>query len=193
MKDQPGRGQYRENNQTIAVRRDNNGRPPKRPKESQMPKGSPPPRRRPKSLADYLEALSRPVFQAGISWRVIDAKWDGIRRAFEDFDPEKVAAFGPKQVDALLANEAVVRSRPKIEAVIDNAQTLLELDAEHRGFRRYLKAHGDTQAVAADLQRRFRFIGPSGAYMFLYMVGEPVPPHDQWPARRSRQPSRVRK
>jgi DNA-3-methyladenine glycosylase I len=133
------------------------------------------------------------VFQAGISWRVIDAKWDGIRRGFKGFDPQKVARFGPKQVGALLADEGVVRSRPKIEAVIDNAQTLLELDAEHRGFRRYLKAHKDTAALAADLQRQFRFIGPSGAYMFLYMVGEPVPPHDQWPSARSRRATRARR
>jgi 3-methyladenine DNA glycosylase Tag len=158
-----------------------------------MPQGSPPPRARPKNLAGYLESLSRPVFQAGISWRVIDAKWDGIRRAFRDFDPEEVAALGPKQVDALLADEAVVRSRPKIEAVIDNAKTLLELDAEHRGFRRYLRAHEDTAAVAADLQRQFSFIGPSGAYMFLYMVGEPVPPHEEWPVGRSRRPKRTGK
>jgi 3-methyladenine DNA glycosylase Tag len=153
-----------------------------------MPRGSPPPRHRPKNLAGYLEALSKPVFQAGMSWRVVDAKWDGIRQAFKEFDPKKVAAFGPKQIDALLANEAVIRSQPKIEAVIDNAQTLLELDAEHRGFRRYLKSHADTAAVAADLQRQFRFIGPSGAYIFLYMVGEPVPPHNQWPSVRSRRP-----
>ena len=158
-----------------------------------MPRDSPPPRSRPKNLAGYLEALSRPVFQAGISWRVVDAKWDGIRRAFKDFDPQKVAKFGPKQVDALMTNEAVIRSRPKIQAVIDNAQTLLELDAEHRGFRRYLKSLGDAGAAAADLQRQFRFIGPTGAYTFLYMVGEPVPPHDQWPAGRQKGSTPARK
>ena len=158
-----------------------------------MPAGSPPPRRRPKDLSGYLEALSRAVFQAGISWRVIDAKWDGIRPAFKDFDPRKVARFGPDQVDRLMTNEAVIRSRPKIQAVIDNAQTLLELDAEHRGFRRYLKAGGDTAAVAADLQRQFRFIGPSGAYMFLYMVGEPVPPHEEWPTGRQKRSAPARK
>jgi Methyladenine glycosylase len=158
-----------------------------------MPPGSPPPRHRPKNLAGYLEALSRPVFQAGISWRVIDAKWDGIRDAFKEFDPETVARFGPSEVETLVANEAIVRSRPKIEAVIDNAQTLLELDAEHRGFRRYLGSHGDPAAVAADLQRQFRFIGPSGAYTFLYMVAEPVPPHDQWPTGKSRRRTRTAK
>jgi DNA-3-methyladenine glycosylase I len=131
------------------------------------------------------------VFQAGISWRVVDAKWDGIRKAFDEFNPKKVSRFGPDQIDKLLADEAVIRSRPKIEAVIDNAQTLLELDSEHRGFRRYLTAHEDTAALAKDLQRQFRFIGPSGAYMFLYMVGEPVPPHDRWPAAQSRRPSRT--
>jgi 3-methyladenine DNA glycosylase Tag len=157
-----------------------------------MPAGSARPRRRPKNLAGYLEALSRPVFQAGISWRVVDAKWDAIRRGFREFDPEKVASFGPKQVDGLLANDEVIRSRPKIEAVIDNAQTLLELDAEYHGFRRYLKSQGDTAALVADLQRQFRFIGPSGAYTFLYTVGEPVPSHDQWPVRRSRRASQTK-
>jgi 3-methyladenine DNA glycosylase Tag len=63
-----------------------------------------------------------------------------------------------------MEDKAMIRSRAKIEAVVDNAQTLIELDAEHGGFRRYLNAHGDTPAIAKDLQRRFRFIG---AYMFL--------------------------
>ena len=96
----------------------------------------PPPRSRPKNLAGYLSAMSRPVFSAGMSWRVVDAKWDGINRAFAGFDPKKVAAFGPNVVDKLMSNEAVIRSRPKIEAVIDNAQTMLDLDRQYKGFRK---------------------------------------------------------
>jgi 3-methyladenine DNA glycosylase Tag len=142
--------------------------------------GGPPPRKRPKDLAGYLEALSRPVFQAGISWRVIDAKWDGIREAFERFEPRKVAGFAPTKVDRLLEDPRIVRSRPKIEATIDNAQTVLELDAEHHGFRRYLKSQGDFDSTVADLKRQFRFIGDSGAYHFLYAVDEPVPSHEEW-------------
>ena len=98
----------------------------------------PPPRSRPKNLAGYLSALSRPVFSAGMSWKVVDAKWDGITEAFADFDPKKVAAFGPDVVDKLMANEAVIRSRPKIEAVIENAQTMLDLERRYKGFRKYL-------------------------------------------------------
>jgi 3-methyladenine DNA glycosylase Tag len=156
-----------------------------------MPEGSAPPRTRPTHLAGYLEALSRPVFQAGISWRVVDGKWEAVRRAFKEFDPKKVARFGPDKVDELMEDAALIRSRPKLEAVIENARTLLELDADHGGFRRYLQSFADPAAVAKDLQRQFRFIGPSGAYMFLHMVGEPVPPHEQWPTSRARRRGRA--
>jgi 3-methyladenine DNA glycosylase Tag len=142
--------------------------------------GEPPPRRRPKDLAGYLEALSRPVFQAGMSWRVIEAKWEGIREAFAAFDPATVADFGPKEVDGLLADPRVVRSRAKIESTVDNAQAMIELDAEYDGFRKYLRSHGGFQPTVADLKRQFRFIGDSGAYYFLYVVGEQVPPPAEW-------------
>ncbi len=142
--------------------------------------GKPPPRRKPKSLAGYLEALSRPVFQAGMSWRVIDAKWEDIRGGFADFDPGKVAGFGLPDIDRLLSDPRMIRSKAKIEATIDNAQTLLELDAEHGSFARYLRSHGSFEDTVADLKRQFRFIGDTGAYYFLYVVDEPVPPHGEW-------------
>jgi DNA-3-methyladenine glycosylase I len=111
---------------------------------------------------------------------VIDAKWEGIRAAFEQFDPPTVAGFGADDVERLLADSAVVRSRPKIEATIDNAQTLMELDAEYGGFRKYLRSREDFDATIRDLKRNFRYIGDSGAYHFLYAVDEPVPPHGEW-------------
>lgn len=148
--------------------------------------GKPPPRRRPTSLAGYLEALSRPVFQAGMSRRVIDAKWDNIRDAFADFDPQTVADFGTHDIDRLLADPGIVRSKTKIEATIDNAQALLELDAEHGSFGRYLRSHAGFEETVADLKRQFRFIGDSGAYHFLYVVDEPVPPQAEWFARPAR-------
>jgi hypothetical protein len=150
--------------------------------------GKPLPRHRPRDLAGYLEALSRPVFQAGISWRVIDAKWVGIRAAFANFDPHAVADFGPDEIEQLLGDTRVVRSRAKIEATIDNAQAVLELDTEFGAFDRYLCSHGTFEEAVADLKRQFRFIGDSGAYHFLYVVDQPVPPAEEWfaAARRSR-------
>jgi DNA-3-methyladenine glycosylase I len=130
------------------------------------------------------------VFQAGISWRVVDAKWDWIRAAFADFDPASVARFGPHDVDRLLEDTRVIRSRPKIEATIENAGTLLELDAENQGFANYLRSRGDFDATVADLKRSFRYIGDTGAYHFLWSVGEPVPPHHEWSQAR---PTRARR
>jgi len=131
-------------------------------------------------LAGYLEALSRPVFQAGISRRVIETKWEGIRGAFAGFEPTVVAGFGPGDVERLLGNREIVRSRPKVEAVIDNAQAILELDAEHGGFASYLRSHVTLEDTIVDLKLQFRFVGDSGAYRFLHLVGEPVPPHEEW-------------
>jgi DNA-3-methyladenine glycosylase I len=142
--------------------------------------GGAPPRRRPKDLAGYLEALSRPVFQAGISWRVIDNKWEGIREAFHGFDPADVADFGQDDVERLVGDPRVVRSKRKIEAIIDNAQAMIELDQEHGTFRRYLRSGATFEETVADLKRQFRFIGDSGAYHFLWSVGEPTPPYEEW-------------
>ena len=139
-----------------------------------------PPRSKPANLAGYLEALSRPVFQAGISRRVIDSKWDAIREAFGGFDPPTVADYGAREIERLLDDPRVVRSKAKIEATIDNAQALIELDAEHGGFDSYLRSHRDFEQTVADLKRQFRFIGDSGAYHFLWSIDEPTPPYDEW-------------
>lgn len=119
-----------------------------------------------------------------MNWRVIDAKWEGIREAFAGFDPVTVAEYGPADVTRLLAGPRAVRSEPKIEATTDNAQELIELDAEYGGSGRYLRSRGGFGETVADLKRQFRFIGDSGAHHFSWQVGEPVPDYDTWQATR---------
>ena len=158
-----------------------------------MPRDAAPKRKRPRDLAGYLEAITHAAFQAGISWRVVDAKWEGIREAFSGFDPRVVADIDASGIDALMADPRVIRNRAKLEGTVDNAQTLLELDAEHGGFRRYLHSLGDFESTVADLKKQFRFLGDTGAYYFLYVVGEEVPPHEEWSAARKRRPSKTAK
>lgn len=146
--------------------------------------GQAPKKIRPKSLADYFEVLTKAVFQSGISWNVIEAKWDGFREAFKGFDPKKVARFTPEDVDRLTKDTSIVRNRRKIEATIDNALELVALDKEHGGFRKYLRSHGDYDQTVADLRRHFRFLGDTGSYFFLHVVGEKVPSHEDWMASR---------
>ena len=136
----------------------------------------------PKKLADYLDVLTRAVFQSGISWRVVEAKWPGTREALHGFDPERLADLTPDDVDRLAEDSRLIRNRRKIEATVANAQTMLDLDREYKGFKRYLGTFGDYDAVAADLIKRFKFLGGTGAYYFLHVVGEKVPPHEEWMA-----------
>ena len=138
-----------------------------------------PPRIRPKGLDDYLEQLSKSVFQAGISWRVVDAKWPTIKPAFRNFQVERVARMGDREIDALARDERVIRSRPKIAAVVHNARALLDLERE-RGFRKHLRSFDDYEDLATDLKKRFKFVGDSGMYHFLWTVSHPVPDWHAW-------------
>lgn len=143
---------------------------------------------KPKSLGDYLDVMSRVVFQTGISWQVIDKKWPTIRDAFDDFDPIAVASFNGKRLAALAEDTRVIRNRRKIDAIVENARTMVELEEQHGTFKKYLRSHGDFEATAKDLRKRFKFMGDMGAFYFLYVVGEQVPEYEEWCRSRGRTP-----
>ena len=151
-----------------------------------MPEYGAPPQVKPKRLGDYLEVMSKAVFQSGMSWQVVNKKWDGIHDAFRDFDAEAVARLGEREIDTLTQDTRVIRNRRKIEAIIENANTMLALEAKHGGFRNYLRSHGGFEATVADLRKQFKFVGETGCYIFLYVVGEEVPPHEEWEAARKK-------
>ena len=138
-----------------------------------------PPQIRPKSIDDYLEQLSKSVFQAGISWRVVDAKWPTIKPAFRGFQVERVARMGDREIDALAKDERVIRSRPKIAAVVHNARAMLDLE-RGGGFQSHLRSFDDYEELASDLKKRFKFVGDSGTYHFLWTVSHPVPDWRVW-------------
>ena len=134
----------------------------------------------PTKLADYLEVLSKAVFESGMNWRVIEAKWPGFREAFDEFDPTKIAAYGPADVDRLLADPRIIRNGRKVEATIHNAGAMLAAEKEFGGFGKYLEANRPFDTQLADVKKRFKHIGNFGVYYFLYVVGEEVPPHEEY-------------
>ena len=135
-------------------------------------------------LGDYLEVMTKSVFQAGMSWDVVNAKWPGFQKAFDGFDAERVAEYTPDDIDRLAADKDIIRNVRKIEATVRNAQTMCELEAEYGSFRDYLQSHGDYEATVKDLRKRFSFLGDFGAYVFLYSVKEPVPDYHAFRASR---------
>ena len=145
-----------------------------------------PDRIEPKRLGDYLEVMSKAVFQTGMSWKVIDNKWPGIREAMRDFDADAVATLSERDIDALVQDTRVIRNRRKLEAIAGNAMRMVELNNEHGSFRDYLRSHENFDALVKDLRKQFRFLGETGCYFFLYVVGEEVPPYEEWRASRGK-------
>ena len=131
-------------------------------------------------LRDYLDVMSRVVFQSGMSWKVVEAKWPGTTEAFHDWDVERVAHMTDEEVDRLCEDSRVIRNRRKLQAIVGNADRMLSLDEAHRGFREYLRSHGDYWATAKAIRKDFKFVGDMGVFYFLYVVGESVPPYDEW-------------
>ena len=147
-----------------------------------MPTGTPPKQIKPTSLDDYLEVMSKAVFQSGMSWKVVEAKWEGTREAFHDFDVAEVAAFDEKDLDELSKDTRVIRNYRKLAAIVSNAQKMIALDEEHGSFQKYLRSQEDFDGTLTMIRKDFKFMGPTGIYFFLYVVGEQVPPHEEFEA-----------
>lgn len=137
----------------------------------------PPEKNIPESLNDYLEIMSKSVFQAGMSWKVIENKWASTKEAFHDFDIHTVADFHEKDIEDLTKDTRVIRNFRKLSAIVYNAQKILDLDQEHGSFQKYLRSHDDFDATLKAIRKDFKFMGPTGIYMFLYIIGEEVIPH----------------
>ena len=88
----------------------------------------------------YFEELSKAVFRAGFSWPVIREKWNNFVRSFEGFHLDRVAAYGPNDLERLFEDRSIVRNRRKIVATVENARTTLELVEQHGSFYAYLRS-----------------------------------------------------
>ena len=124
--------------------------------------------------------MTRAVFQAGLSWSMIANKWEGFRAAFAEFDVARVANFDEGDIDRLKNDPDILRSEKKIRATIANAKTILALDEQHGGFRKYLRSFGNYEALSRDIRKRFKFMGEMNVWYFLFRTNEAVPDFEAW-------------
>lgn len=139
------------------------------------------------------EKLMLDGFQAGLSWRTILYKRENFRKAFDGFEPAKIARYSRKKIERLLRNDGIIRSELKIKAAIGNAQAYLDLmEEEPNGFAGFLwdfvdgrpivntlKDHRkappktrESEAMSKALKARgFKFCGPVIVYAFMQAVG----------------------
>jgi len=130
--------------------------------------------------------------QAGLSWLTILKKRDHYRKAFDNFDPARVASYGSARVAALLGDAGIVRNRLKIEAAVQNAAAFRRVQTEFGSFDAYIwrftggrpvvnawrkeaelpARSPESEAMSRNLKRRgFRFVGPTICYAFMQAVG----------------------
>ena len=130
--------------------------------------------------------------QAGLSWSTILNKRENFRRAFAEFDVEKVARFGKRDINRLLKDAGIIRNRLKIEAAINNAQRFIEVQNEFGSFDAYIWGFVDgkpikngfkslkeipaktplSDAISKDLKARgFKFVGSTIVYAHMQATG----------------------
>jgi DNA-3-methyladenine glycosylase I len=132
------------------------------------------------------EKLSLEGFQSGLSWRTILAKRDNFRAAFREFDFDRIARFGARDVKRLLADAGIVRHRGKIEAVINNAQRARELVKREGSLAAFIwryepdklrkpqtaSTSAESIALSKDLKKLgWGFVGPTTVYAFMQAMG----------------------
>ncbi|MEA2946290.1 MAG: DNA-3-methyladenine glycosylase [Alphaproteobacteria bacterium] len=138
------------------------------------------------------EKLTLDGFQAGLSWITILRKRDNFRRAFDGFEPAKIARYTPKKVEKLMQDEGIVRNRLKIEGTILSARAYLEAMEKGPGFSQLLWGFLDgkpkvnkfrstsqvpaetelSRQMSKELARRgFKFVGPTIVYAFMQATG----------------------
>lgn len=140
----------------------------------------------PTSPSDWFEVLTRAVFNAGMSWRVVQAHWPATAAAFAGFDPRVVAGYDEQDVERLLTDDRLIQSRGKLAAVPVNARTFVGLADEHGNFASWLHGLGDYAARERGLRRAFRYVGEFGAYWTQYTCRVTVPDHREWARERGR-------
>ena len=123
--------------------------------------------------AVLFERLVLEINQAGLSWLTILKKRDAFRAAFHDFDIDRVAAYGPKDVARLLADAGIIRNRLKVDAAIENARRLQKIRDEHGGFAPWLDRHHpmDKAGWVTLFKQNFRFTGGEIVNEFLMSLG----------------------
>jgi DNA-3-methyladenine glycosylase I len=140
----------------------------------------------------HFEFLVLEAAQAGLSWSIVLNKREGYRRAFSQFDPEKVARYSKAKIDKLIADPSIIRNRMKIESAVKNARALLEVQEEFGSFDKYCWQFVDgkprqnrweslrqlpaktaeSDKFSKDLkQRGFSFVGSTVIYAHMQAVG----------------------
>ena len=140
----------------------------------------------------WFEYITLDAFQAGLSWAIVLNKRENFRKAFDNFNPDKIAEYNQSRIDALIQNAGIIRNKLKINATISNAKAFLDIQKEYESFDRYIwrfvngksivnnwntiseipASTIESDILSKDLKSRgFKFVGTTICYAFMQSAG----------------------
>ncbi len=125
----------------------------------------------------YFENMSRITFKASLNWQFIEDRWSAFRKAFHNFNIGIVSDFDEEDIEELMSNTKIIRSRARIEATLYNAIIFQKIIEEHGSFRDYLDSldkSEDYKYTKEELCRKFERLTDETSTIFLYSVGEDI-------------------
>ena len=120
------------------------------------------------------ELMSLQIFQAGLSWKMILARWEAFHKAFKGWRIDTVASFGPREIQKLVEDKTIIRNKLKIEACIHNAKVIQNIQKQHGSFCKWFYEELDGTNLGklrSILRKKFKFVGPEIARMWLMASG----------------------
>ncbi|MHA2102959.1 MAG: DNA-3-methyladenine glycosylase I [Candidatus Hodarchaeales archaeon] len=136
-----------------------------------------PPRKKPTSDEGYFEFLTKAVFQAGFSYKVVEQKWPDITEVFENFNFSSIAHWDEEKILDVVQSPKIIRNMKKVRGIVYNAQIFIELVNQYESIEKYLASFRDKSynERSSKLAKQFKWLGRTGAYVFFWCVDENVP------------------
>jgi 3-methyladenine DNA glycosylase Tag len=125
----------------------------------------------------YFENMSRIVFKASMNWQFIEDRWEAFRKAFHDFDINIVSDFDEEDIQELMTNKGIIKSRARIEATLYNAIIFQKIIEEYGSFRNFidqLDKSENYRYAKKELCNRFERLTDETTAIFLYSIGEDI-------------------
>lgn len=133
------------------------------------------------------ELLILEMFQAGLSWETVLNKRENFKKAFDDFDIEKIINYDNNKIEQLMQNKGIIRNKKKIEATINNAKIFNDIKKKYTSFANYIWSYSNNQVLYVDSQviknelsdkiaeifkkKGMKFIGSTIIYSYLQAIG----------------------
>ncbi|HEY9188629.1 MAG TPA: DNA-3-methyladenine glycosylase I [Ignavibacteria bacterium] len=125
------------------------------------------------------ERMTLEVFQAGLSWKIILLKREALRRAFSQFDIDKVSKYNEKKIEKLLQDKNIIRNKRKIMATVYNAKSIKQIQKEFGSFYNFIQNLDISNNTVKELKKYFKFMGNETVKCFLIGCGRVEPEHDK--------------